>query len=118
MKLRLLPIVALMLPLMALSAEVGDVVKFDAPPTKVGRDVMQAFSNRKSSTGFSGRPLPVKDLGNVLWAANGSTVPNRECVRLRPHSTSRISYLYVVTTKKVYYKYNYPRTILWPCGEG
>lgn len=105
MKLRLLPIVALMLPLMALSAEVGDVVKFDAPPTKVGRDVMQAFANRKSSTGFSGRPVPVKDLGNILWAANGINRPESG-MRTAPSALNKQDIDIYIFDQKNVYKYD------------
>lgn len=105
MKLKLLPIVALMLPLVAFAAEAGDVVKFDAPPQKVGRDIMQAFTNRKSSTGFSGRPVPIKDLGNVLWAANGINRPESG-MRTAPSALNKQDIdLYVFDQKSVY-KYN------------
>lgn len=105
MKLKLLPILALMLPLVTLAAEVGDVVKFDAPPQKVGRDVMQAFANRKSGTSFSGRPVPEKDLGNVLWAANGINRP-KTGMRTAPSALNKQDIdLYVFDQKSVF-KYN------------
>lgn len=102
---KLLLLLALIFPLVSLAAEVGDVVKFDAPPQKVGRDIMQAFANRKSSTGFSGRPLPVKDLGNVLWAANGINRPESG-MRTAPSALNKQDIDIYIFDQKSVYKYN------------
>lgn len=41
------------------------------PDMKGGKTVMQALSERKSSREFSVKALPLQELSNVLWAANG-----------------------------------------------
>lgn len=91
-----------LLSLSAMAAEIPDMIEFDIPPKKIGRDVMQAFLDRKSANGFSGRPLPMDDLGNVLWAANGVNRPETG-MRTAPSALNKQDIdLYVFNQKNVY----------------
>ena len=72
MKFKFLAVLALSIPMFAFAA---DAIKFDAPPTKLNKDVMQAFSTRKSAKSFTEKVVPQKEIGNILWAANGINRP-------------------------------------------
>lgn len=72
MNFRILAIATLVFPLFALAA---DTIKFDAPPAKLDKDIMQAFNARKSAQGFTEKVVSMKEVGNILWAANGINRP-------------------------------------------
>lgn len=117
MKFRILTLAILVLPLLAVAADVVDTVKFDVPPKKTGRDIMQAFSERKSAVNFSGRPLPLADLGNVLWAANGINRPETG-MRTAPSALNKQDIdLYVFDQKNVY-KYDPKAHAMFLVEEG
>lgn len=106
-----------LLPLWVAAADVVDTVKFDMPLMKTGRDIMQAFAERKSATSFSGRPLPVADLGNVLWAANGINRPESG-MRTAPSALNKQDIdLYVFDQKNVY-KYDAKLHAMYLVEEG
>jgi SagB-type dehydrogenase family enzyme len=46
-------------------------IKLPAPDKRGGLPLMQALAKRRSSREFSGRPLPLPILSNLLWAAFG-----------------------------------------------
>lgn len=60
---------------LAAPADSDSVIKFGAHLQRNGRDVMQAFANRKSGSNFSMKIISNEDLGNLLWAANGINRP-------------------------------------------
>lgn len=117
MKMKLFALTVVLLPLIAVAADVVDTVKFDVPPKKLGRDIMQALSVRKSATSFSGRPVPINDIGNMLWAANGVNRPETG-MRTAPsaHNKQDID-LYVFDQKNVY-KYDANLHAIYLVEEG
>lgn len=46
-------------------------IKLPAPDKRGGLPLMQALAKRRSSREFSGKPLPLPILSNLLWAAFG-----------------------------------------------
>ncbi len=46
-------------------------VQLPPPLKEIGRPLMQALAERHSSREFSGKAVPLQDLSNLLWAANG-----------------------------------------------
>ncbi len=49
----------------------AESIKFPAPDLKRNASLMEAFSKRASATAFNTGDLQTKDLGDLLWAANG-----------------------------------------------
>lgn len=45
------------------------------PQTDIGKPLMQALKLRQSSRSFDSKPLPLQELSNLLWAANGISRP-------------------------------------------
>ena len=41
------------------------------PQTEIGKPLMQALKLRQSSRSYASKPLPLQELSNLLWAANG-----------------------------------------------
>lgn len=78
------------------------VIKFGEHLQRNGRDVMQAFSARKSETAFSMKIISNEDLGNLLWAANGINRPESGG-RTAPSALNKQDVsLYVFTLWNVY----------------
>ncbi len=55
------------------SAGAQDLTPVQLPPPQkeIGKPLMQAFALRHSSRDFDPKPLPLQDLSNLLWAADG-----------------------------------------------
>ena len=45
------------------------------PQTEIGKPLMQALKLRQSSRNFDTKPLPLQELSNLLWAADGINRP-------------------------------------------
>jgi SagB-type dehydrogenase family enzyme len=45
------------------------------PQTEIGKPLMQALKLRQSSRSFDSKPLPLQELSNLLWAADGINRP-------------------------------------------
>ncbi len=58
----------------ALAQEPGPI-QLPPPETEIGMPLMQALSLRQSSRSFDTRPLPLQELSNLLWAADGINRP-------------------------------------------
>ncbi|MCQ2063692.1 MAG: nitroreductase family protein [Fibrobacter sp.] len=87
---------------LAAPADSDSVIKFGAHLQRNGRDVMQAFANRKSGSNFSMKIISNEDLGNLLWAANGINRPETGH-RTAPSALNKQDVsLYVFTQKNVY----------------
>jgi len=56
-------------------------IKLPEPEKNIGKPLMQALNERKSSREFSNKELSLQQLSNLLWAANGF---NREDKRTAP----------------------------------
>jgi SagB-type dehydrogenase family enzyme len=50
-------------------------IQLPAPQIDIGKPLMQALKLRKSSRSFDSKPLPLQELSNLLWAANGINRP-------------------------------------------
>jgi len=46
-------------------------VQLPPPEREIGKPLMQAIALRQSSRDFAPKPLPLQDLSNMLWAADG-----------------------------------------------
>lgn len=68
MKKLLLTIIAIMTMTTFIS---GQDIKLPEPQKNIGKPLMQALSERKSSREFSDKDLSLQELSNLLWAANG-----------------------------------------------
>lgn len=82
--------------------ELAKTVKFDAPPKALKADVMDALQNRKSAKGFTEKVVSYKEIGNILWAANGINRPETG-LRTAPSALNKQDVdLYVFTTQAAY----------------
>jgi len=54
-----------------LSAQELRPIQLPTPETAAGMPLMQALSQRKTTRAFEDKPLPLKTLSNLLWAAFG-----------------------------------------------
>lgn len=52
-------------------------VKLPAPQTEIGKSLMQALKLRSSNRNFDSKLLPVQELSNLLWAADGINRPGK-----------------------------------------
>lgn len=82
--------------------ELAKTIKFDAPPKALKADVMDALQNRKSAQGFTEKVVSYKEIGNILWAANGINRPETGH-RTAPSALNKQDVdLYVFTTQAAY----------------
>ena len=58
------------------NARTPQVVKLDAPDLSRGMSLMEALKERKSVREFAATPLSLKDLSDLLWAADGVNRPD------------------------------------------
>jgi SagB-type dehydrogenase family enzyme len=47
------------------------VIQLPAPQIDTGKALMQVLNLRQSSRSFDSKPIPLQELSNLLWAANG-----------------------------------------------
>jgi len=50
-------------------------IQLPPPQTEIGKPLMQALKLRHSSRDFDIKPLPLQEISNLLWAANGINRP-------------------------------------------
>jgi SagB-type dehydrogenase family enzyme len=50
-------------------------IQLPAPQTDIGKPLMQVLKLRQSSRTFDSKPLPMQELSNLLWAADGINRP-------------------------------------------
>jgi SagB-type dehydrogenase family enzyme len=50
-------------------------IQLPLPQTEIGKPLMQALKLRQSSRTFNTKPLPLQELSNLLWAADGINRP-------------------------------------------
>ena len=99
-----------------LAAAESSAIKLDAPDKSRGSCVMEAFSNRKSTKSFSARPLSMRDLSDLLWAANG--VNRDDGRRTAPSAMNRKDIKIYVCMKDGAYLYDADAHSLVPvCGQ-
>lgn len=87
------------------SSAFGDTIKLNAPDLERGDKVMKAFSKRKSTRTFVDRELSIKDLSDLLWAANGINRPDSD-KRTAPSAHNRQDIKIYVCMKSGAYLYN------------
>ncbi|MCQ2122620.1 MAG: nitroreductase family protein [Fibrobacter sp.] len=86
----------------AAKPELAKTIKFDAPPKSLNADVMFALQNRKSAQGFTEKVVSYKEIGNILWAANGIN-RSESGHRTAPSALNKQDVdLYVFTTQAAY----------------
>ncbi len=57
------------------SAQEPKPIQLPPPQTDIGKPLMQALKLRQSSRSFDSKPLPLQELSNLLWAADGINRP-------------------------------------------
>jgi SagB-type dehydrogenase family enzyme len=50
-------------------------IQLPPPQTEIGMPLMQALNLRQTSRSFDSKPLPLQELSNILWAADGINRP-------------------------------------------
>ncbi|MBM4161948.1 MAG: SagB/ThcOx family dehydrogenase, partial [Ignavibacteria bacterium] len=57
------------------SAQDLNPIRLPSPQTEIGKPLMQALKLRQTSRSFDSKPLPLQELSNLLWAADGVNRP-------------------------------------------
>lgn len=100
----------------ALAQNAPKVIKLNAPKYDEGMTLMQALNNRKSSSGFTQKEIPLQDISNLMWAALGVNRPDGR--RTAPTGSNRQEIeLYAFFPYGVYW-YNYKAHTLELVAEG
>ncbi len=68
-------ILILIISLSISSAQDLKPIQLPPPQTEIGKPLMQALKLRQSSRNFDAKPLPLQELSNLLWAADGINRP-------------------------------------------
>ncbi len=71
MKLQMLVLSICMAGLATGFAQEPKPVQLPPPQTEIGKPLMQALKLRQTSRSFASKPLPLQELSNLLWAADG-----------------------------------------------
>ena len=58
-------------PQLVFSADALKPIQLPPPQTEIGKPLMQALKLRQTSRSFDSKPLPLQELSNLLWAADG-----------------------------------------------
>lgn len=102
--------IALLIAFMALclsasAQQAPKVIKLLEPSYDEGMTLMQALKERKSSSGFTDKEIPLQDLSNIIWASLGVNRPDGR--RTAPTGSNRQEIeLYAFFETGVYW-YNY-----------
>lgn len=81
------------------------VIKLMEPSFDEGLTLMQALKERKSSSGFTEKEIPLQDLSNIIWAALGVNRPDGR--RTAPTGSNRQEIELYAFFKTGVYWYNY-----------
>ena len=60
---------------LAISAQEPKPIQLPPPQTDIGKPLMQALKLRQTSRSFDAKALPLQELSNLLWAADGVNRP-------------------------------------------
>jgi SagB-type dehydrogenase family enzyme len=71
----LLAVVIYVAGCVAVSAQEPKAIQLPPPQTEIGKPLMQALKLRQTSRSFAAKPLPLQELSNLLWAADGINRP-------------------------------------------
>lgn len=100
-----LVLAAMALCLSASAQQAPKVIKLLEPSFDEGMTLMQALKERKSSSGFTQKEIPLQDLSNIIWASLGVNRPDGR--RTAPTGSNRQEIeLYAFFETGVYW-YNY-----------
>jgi SagB-type dehydrogenase family enzyme len=89
-------------------AQAPAVIKLKAPDLNSGKLLMQALKERKSSSGFTDKEIPLQELSNLLWAAFGVNRPENG-KRTAPSGSNRQEIEIYTISKQAIYHYNAPK---------
>ncbi|UCG28151.1 MAG: SagB/ThcOx family dehydrogenase [Bacteroidales bacterium] len=92
-------------------------VKLDAPDKERGVALMKAFSQRASVREWSDQKLSIRDLSDLLWAANGVNRPD-EAKRTAPSAMNAQDIDIYVFTEEGVYLYDAFNQVLNPVCSG
>lgn len=109
-------VLALSCSMCAMGQQAPKVIKLNTPTFTEGMGLMEALKNRKSSSGFTNKEIPLQDISNLMWAALGVNRPDGK--RTAPTGSNRQEIeLYAFFEFGVYY-YNYKNHTLELVAEG
>ncbi|HOW26419.1 MAG TPA: SagB/ThcOx family dehydrogenase [Bacteroidales bacterium] len=94
-----------------------DTIRLYPPDLQSGKLLMQALQERKSSRAYADKDLSLKDLSNLLWAANGINRPE-EGKRTAPTSRNKQELDVYVVLRSGIYLYDAVKSILIPVAAG
>ncbi len=103
--------------LLSCSASGRQPVKFDEPDMNRNVTLMQALSDRQSERTFDSRDVERKDLGDLLWAANGINRPESG-KRTAPSAMNRQDIKLYVLDRDGAYVYDPLEHALQPVASG
>lgn len=91
-------------------------IKLPAPQTDIGMPLMQALKFRQTIREYSEKQLPIQELSNLLWAADGVNRPNGS--RTAPNSSNRQEIDIYVVLQEGTYRYDAAANTLEPVAAG
>jgi SagB-type dehydrogenase family enzyme len=98
-------------------AQPFDTIHLNPPDLGSGKLLMQALQERHSSREFSDKELPLQELSNLLWAANGINRP-AEGKKTAPTARNKQEIDVYVILKSGIYMYDALKSILVPIVPG
>jgi SagB-type dehydrogenase family enzyme len=100
-------------------ATAQDVTPIQLPPpqTEIGKPLMQALKLRQTSRSFDTKPLPLQELSNLLWAADGINRPESG-KRTAPSAVNWQEIAVYVTLPEALYLYEAKTHSLTPVVPG
>lgn len=95
---------------------VAKEIALPKPCLKSGKPLMECLANRRSSRSFSSRELPAQIVGEILFAADGTTrADGRKTVPTARNKQNQTVYAF---TRKGVYRYNSAKHALVPVLSG
>ena len=91
-------------------------IKLNAPNKSRGSAVMKALSDRQSIREYDAKDIPLQDLSDLLWAANGVNRPDG--MRTAPSAMNRQEIDVYVVNKDGVYLYDATAHVLKPITKG
>jgi SagB-type dehydrogenase family enzyme len=83
----------------------GNIIKLPEPQLEKGKPLMQVLNERKSTRSFSEAVIPMQELANLLWAANGYN-RNGKKMRTAPSAMNRQEIDLYVSTRDGLFLYD------------
>ncbi len=105
-----------MTAVVAVGQNAPKVIKLSQPNYEEGMTLLQALKERKSSSGFTEKEIPLQDLSNLMWAALGVNRPDGK--RTAPTGSNRQEIELYAFFKHGAYYYNYKNHTLELVAEG